>query len=276
MPFQVGLQCSIGVGEARSGRSVHEDNYLVGVGGRVFWREGDIDVYEDHGANGSLFAVFDGMGGPRRGDVVAATAARVLSKLYRPGIVVDPPRTLRSFLLEAHARLHARERSGGTVQLGTTVTGAWVHGPVCSWVQIGDSRLYRWRDGRLERFGRDQTHAEFARRDRRIAGAEAQQLAQYFVYGSRGLGDDATLRLDAGVDNGSFVVAPGDQLFLCTDGVWAWVEEAMIAEILLDAQDAQEAATAATSVDASSSAASGAGQAAVVSATAPGASASTN
>lgn len=245
MAFQVGLHCSIGIGEARGGRAVNEDDYLVGVGGRVFWREGDVDIYEEHGANGSLFGVFDGMGGARRGDIVSATAARVLSKLYRPGAVVDPPRTLRRFVLEAHARLHARERASGGVQMGSTITGAWVHGPVVSWVQVGDSRLYRWREGLLERFGRDQTQAEFARRDGRIAGAEASHLAQSFVYGSRGLGDDANLRIDAGTDNGSFLIAPGDQLLLCTDGIWAWVDDAMLAEVLIDANDPQEAANTA-------------------------------
>lgn len=240
----IGLLCSIGVGEAAGGRGVNEDDYLVAVAGRAFWREDGVDVYEDHEASGSLYAVFDGMGGARRGDVAAWTAARVLSKLYRPGPVVDPPRTLRRFVLEAHARLHARERLAGQVQAGTTITAAWLHGPVVSWVQVGDSRLYRWREGRLERFGRDQTHAEFARRDQRVVRGEARQLAQSFVFGSRGLGDDAGLRIDPGVDTGSFEVEPGDQLLLVTDGVWAWLDDATLADLLSFAQEPQEAATA--------------------------------
>lgn len=231
--FTVGLVCSVGVGESRGGRARNEDNYLVCRDQKIRWRDGDTEVVADapDGA-GLLLAVADGMGGHDEGELASAAAVQALSRLYLRPPPPDPEATLRDFLVDAHRRLRTRVAVGGKVKMGTTLTVAWVLGDHLYWAHVGDSRLYHWRGGRLVRLTRDQTRGEFARRDSRPAPPHADHLAQNFIYGSRGLGDDAGLRIDRGVDTGTLPLRPGDRLLLCSDGLSGRVEDAWIGDLL--------------------------------------------
>ncbi|MES2638955.1 MAG: PP2C family serine/threonine-protein phosphatase [Myxococcota bacterium] len=231
--YLVGLVCSVGIGEARGGRARNEDNYLVCRDGRIRWRDGDTEVItEAPGATGILLAVADGMGGHDDGDLASSAAVQALSRLYLRPPPPDPEATLRDFLLDAHRRLRARVAVGGKVKMGTTLTVAWLLGDRLTWAHVGDSRLYHWREGRITRLTRDQTRGEFARRDRRPVPLHPDHLAQNFVYGSRGLGDDEGLRIDRGIDTGTVALRPDDRVLLCSDGLSGRVEDAWIGDLL--------------------------------------------
>ena len=117
--------------------------------------------------------------------------------------------------------------------MGTTLVVAWLLRGTFSWVNVGDSRLYRYRDDTLELLTLDHTRNEFARRDGRPEVApELDHLSQNFIFGSRGLGDNASLRLEPGLDSGTEPLEPGDVLLLCSDGVWDFVDSERIADIL--------------------------------------------
>lgn len=244
MAYSVGLVCSVGVGPARGGRDTNEDNYVIGHEGRLCWREGADERASAVDGAGLLAAVCDGMGGHRDGEIAATTAARVMAKLYRPGLPRDPSGALRRYVMTSHRTLHERARTHGPVKMGTTLTAVWLFERFAAWAQVGDSRLYHLHDGQLLRVTRDQTRNEFARRDSRAAVAEGHRLAQNFIYGSRGLGDDAALRLEVGKDSGIFMVEPGDRLLLCTDGLSGVVDDTSIGEVLRHTPDPQAAALA--------------------------------
>lgn len=231
--YLIGLVCSVGIGAARGGRARNEDNYLVCRDGRIRWRDGDAEATADApGSTGLLLAVADGMGGHDDGDLASSAAVQALSRLYLRPAPPDPEATLRDFLLDAHRRLRTRVAVAGKVKMGTTLTVAWLVGERLTWAHVGDSRLYLWREGRIARLTRDHTRGEFARRDRRPAPLHADHLAQNFIYGSRGLGDDASLRIDRGIDTGTIALRPDDRLLLCSDGLSGRVEDASIADLL--------------------------------------------
>jgi serine/threonine protein phosphatase PrpC len=71
-----------------------------------------------------------------------------------------------------------------------------------------------------------------------------RNLAQNFIFGSRGLGDDAELRLEAGRDSGRYRLERGDRLLLCTDGLWGAVDDVSVADVLRHTPDPQAAAVA--------------------------------
>ncbi|MFZ5482515.1 MAG: PP2C family protein-serine/threonine phosphatase [Myxococcota bacterium] len=229
----VGLVCTVGVGPERGGRAGNEDNYLVCRDGRIVWREGEREHVTTVAAQPTtLLAVADGMGGHEDGEIASAAAVQALSRLFLAAAPPKPEEALRHFVLDAHLRLRERLAVDGRVKMGTTLTVAWVIADRCFWVQVGDSRLYHWRRGRIVRVTRDQTRAEFARRDNRAEPQNAFNLSQNFIYGSRGLGDDRGLRLDLGIDTGSFSLQEGDRVVLCTDGLSGRVEDALIADVL--------------------------------------------
>lgn len=243
--YSVGVVCSVGVGAARGGRARNEDNYLVCRDGRIGWRDGDAEQAVHVGPSPHvLLAVADGMGGHEDGELASAAAVQAVSRLYARPVPAEPEATLREFLLDAHRRIRARVAVAGSVKMGTTLTVAWLVHTRVFWAHVGDSRLYHWREGRLTRISRDQTRHEFAHRDGRPTPPHPQHLSQNFIYGSRGLGNDAELRIDRGVDTGSFSVRVGDRLLLCSDGLSARVDDHWIGDVLKHVPDPAACAVA--------------------------------
>ncbi|MBT3221702.1 MAG: serine/threonine-protein phosphatase [Proteobacteria bacterium] len=230
--YTIGIVCSRGVGPERGGRKRNEDNYLICHDSVVTYLDRGVEKREMGGGEGSLVAVCDGMGGHVDGDVASSAAVRVLAKLYRPGLPNNPSRALRKYILEAHKRLHWKARDRGPVSMGTTITACWLLKEQVAWAQVGDSRLYLFRDDQLTQLTFDHTRNEFARRDGRTETPDGGHLAQNFIYGSRGLGDNTTLRLEMDKDVGSFDLLEGDRLLLCTDGLWGSVDDASLAEVI--------------------------------------------
>ncbi len=244
MAYTIGLVCDVGVGPAAGGRERNEDSYLLCCDGGITWRTLDGDRSLDQPGDGVLLAVCDGMGGHDDGHVASATAAQVLAKLYQPGAPKRPARVLLKYLLDSHRQLYWAARNDGPVSMGTTVTAVWLLNGTAAWAHVGDSRLYLCRSGRLFQLTADQTRNEFARRDGRPVSVEGDHLVQSFIYGSRGLGDNTSLRLEHGLDSGAEVLHRGDRLLVCSDGLTSAVPDDVILATLQAHDEPQLAANA--------------------------------
>ena len=188
-----------------------------------------------------MVVVADGMGGHDHGALASGAAVQALARLFRGGRPADPELALHGFVLRAHRRLQDRARDRGAANMGTTLTVAWLLGDHVYWVHVGDSRLYIERDGTLQQLTRDHTRGEFASRDGRAQPVGAEALTQNFIFGSRGLGDDRGIRVDAGTDTGAMRLRVGDRLLLTSDGVHGFVATHRVAAVL-QATRAPEAA----------------------------------
>ena len=178
-------------------------------------------------ARAPLFAVADGMGGAQAGEVASGTAVEVLSA----GIPADGgtlEERLALAVREANGRIHDLsvsddERAG----MGTTLTAAWVGEKEVTLVHVGDSRCYRWREGRLERLTDDHSLVEEMVRQGRLTPEEAAIHPQRSII-TRALGPEAEVEPDT-----LTVPARGDDLFLlCSDGLTSMIGEDEIAEVL--------------------------------------------
>ena len=102
-----------------------------------------------------LFAVADGMGGARAGEVASAHGGRGVRRRVGVGRAARR-RSSREPAQEANRRIYdlaaADESPRG---MGTTLTAAMVSGDEVSLGHVGDSRAYRLRDGELEQLTRD-------------------------------------------------------------------------------------------------------------------------
>ena len=184
-----------------------------------------------------LFAVADGMGGARAGEVASTIVVDTFTESQAlPGDGSIEER-LATVVREANARIHElaqadAERAG----MGTTVTAAYVGDDAVSFAHVGDSRAYRWRDGKLERLTTDHSLVEELKRRGRITEQEAEEHPQKSVI-TRALGPEAAVE----VDTLTYPARPGDAFLLCSDGLTGMVPEDRIAEILAEAGDLQEA-----------------------------------
>jgi protein phosphatase len=173
-----------------------------------------------------LFAVADGMGGARAGEVASRIAVDVLEeRLPDEGSAEE---RLAERAQEANRRIHERAQSEASrAGMGTTLTAAYVGDDAVSVAHVGDSRAYRLRDGELEMITRDHSLVGELVRRGKLTEQEAEEHPQRSVI-TRALGPEAAVD----VDTWTFPAQAGDVFLLCSDGLTSMVGEARIRELM--------------------------------------------
>lgn len=171
-----------------------------------------------------LFLVVDGMGGHQHGEVAAAMA--------RDGVVaqVTAGQSLVDAIQRVNEALIARS-SGQRVSrpMGTTIAAIRVSGRAYEAAWVGDSRIYRWADGTLDRLSHDHSIVEALVEAGEMTEAQAQQHPQRSVL-TQALGITAPDQLHIGLARGN--LSAGARLLLCTDGLTDEVADPRIGEII--------------------------------------------
>lgn len=155
-----------------------------------------------------FFALSDGIGGAPYGDVISRVACNAAIEAY------DATNDLREAFAMANEQAsrvsrYLGERSGATLLLARRTQG------FLEIASAGDSLAYRLRAGSLER----------AMGPARVS-LTSNALSKAVGYGP--LTPDRA-RMD---------VRPKDRILLCSDGVWEYVEEAKLADMLAEGDDA--------------------------------------
>jgi PPM family protein phosphatase len=193
---------------------------------------------QDSGSVGRhLYVVADGMGGHAGGDVASALAVQHLARLDRAYSSADEAReTLFTKILEAGRELTTTvEEHPELTGMGTTVSAMIRVGSQMVIAHIGDSRIYRLREGVLEQITSDHTFVQRLVDSGRITAEEAAVHPRRSVL-MRVLGDvDAEPEVDTHVVD----TQPGDRWLLCSDGLSGYVSERDIAETLLTIDDVE-------------------------------------
>ncbi|AYF97854.1 PP2C family protein-serine/threonine phosphatase [Protaetiibacter intestinalis] len=187
-----------------------------------------------------LYLVADGMGGHAGGDVASAIAAQRVAEADQgyasPEEAVE---ALQSALIAANGLLaetvfEHNELTG----MGTTVSALVRVGDRLALAHIGDSRVYRFREGELEQITTDHTFVQRLVESGRITPEEAAVHPRRAVL-MRVLGDvDASPEIDTAVLD----IRPGDRWMLCSDGLSGYVSDEKIVQILGTIRTAQGAA----------------------------------
>ncbi len=186
---------------------------------------------------GRMFAVADGMGGHPAGDMASKLACEGLKKSYygmghiKKGICNLSNRALMEHLkdsIEAAQKNICNFESGHRecTGFGTTLTVMVLKRDRAFIGHIGDSRLYRLRDGKLARLTTDDTFVQDMIEMGKLTPQEAEQSPYRHVL---------TQALGGGYEKiHSFQVKinPWDRFLLCTDGLYDMVPEVEIKDIL--------------------------------------------
>jgi serine/threonine protein phosphatase PrpC len=112
---------------------------------------------------GSLFLVADGMGGHESGELASRRAADLVIRAYMDDPTLDVPGSLRTAIEMANAALYAgaSDRQGGR-HWGTTLVAAVVRRDELWIANVGDSRAYLIRGGKLRQLSQDHSWASAA------------------------------------------------------------------------------------------------------------------
>jgi len=197
-----------------------------------------------------LFAVADGMGGARAGEVAARLAAAALEEA---GAETKGEQGVASLIVEANRRIWERAVADpATAGMGTTVTAALVEADsgTVAIGHVGDSRAYLLRDGGLEQLTTDHSLVAELVSSGVLTPEEAERHPQRSAI-TRALGTEPTVEAEV------FTVAgqAGDLFLLCSDGVPVMLSDAQILSALESA--GREPATAAEALVAAANAAGG-------------------
>ncbi len=192
---------------------------------------------------GMLLLVCDGMGGAPAGDVAARVAATVIPgdlKAAGRKVLNDPGAALEHAVEGAHRAIrdeavaHPEERG-----MGTTCTAAVFSPDGISVAQVGDSRAYLFRDGKLISLTRDQTMAT------QMLDAGVLRPSQVSNYPYRHVLSQALgtgKRIQPVITDHD--LQENDRVMICSDGLYGPVDEATIATILGVHADATNATQA--------------------------------
>lgn len=172
------------------------------------------DSFLEQTDNG-LWVVADGLGGHRDGQVASRMVCDALLDLAPGPSFESTIETARERIEEVNQHLlRTSTRAVVTDRSASTVVVLMVRGSRSAILWAGDSRVYRWRTGTLERLTRDHSLVE--------SGAAANQNESHIV--TRAVGVEATLALDLHRDQ----VHAGDRFLLCSDGLTRMVPEDQI------------------------------------------------
>jgi serine/threonine protein phosphatase PrpC len=207
-------------------------------------------VQNSSGRSWGLFIVADGMGGHAAGEVASGLAIRgatevVLSAYLTPTLDANSPydeaelkEIVRKAILQGNQYVLNEARARGN-DMGTTITMALVAGDRAVIGNVGDSRTYIYRDGKLRRISKD--HSLVMRL------VELGQISEEDIYTHpqrnavlRSLGDKPEVEIDLFTER----LRQGDALFLCCDGQWEMTHDPQMAEIIVANDDPQAACAA--------------------------------
>jgi serine/threonine protein phosphatase PrpC len=219
------------------------------VGMKRTHNEDNFDLLEDE----KLFLVADGMGGHASGEVASKLAIETLRDFFL-STAQDPEATwpykmdksrgyeenrLITGIKLANLRIHEHQQREPKLRgMGTTMVAILIIDEGVLVAHVGDSRVYRLRQGHLEQLTEDHSLLNDYIKMKRLSEEEIANFPHKNVI-VRALGMKDTVKVDTRLD------APqvGDVYLLCSDGLSGPVTDAEILEIASSTPDLKLAAS---------------------------------
>ena len=214
-------------------RTNNEDSFLIADHNDIISPDDPFSCVETEEAN--IFLVADGMGGANAGEVASRMAvdlvARSIIDQTKNKRALGRSRFIKAFrraVQEANRIMFEEAQSNSQSRgMGTTLTAAAVCGTAVYFAQLGDSRAYLLRNGAITQMTKDQSLVA------QLVAAGSLSPEDAKVHPRRNVILQA-LGVQRHVDVVmSFAeLKQGDEIVLCSDGLWGKVEPEEIAEIV--------------------------------------------
>lgn len=182
----------------------------------------------------ALFVVADGMGGHAAGEIASAEAVETVFGMVKRGMaalgdvnerltevkaravcrVMEGAIQAATYMVFAMAELE-RDKTG----MGTTISAILGVGPSMVIGQVGDSRIYRFRDGVITQLTEDHTLVAWEIKQGILTEEEAKTAPHRNLI-TRAVGNKDYVEVDTAV----FGVERGDRFLLCSDGLHGYLE----------------------------------------------------
>lgn len=193
-----------------------------------------------------LLIVADGIGGHKAGEVASKLTVDTIQDQLKD-LFWEETNTQKKFLrkftlksIEDKLRLavesanrviynFSKQNPDSAGGLGSTVASGIIFGDTAIIANVGDSRIYLFRNGKLKQISEDHSYVSALIRK----GIEPQEAYYHHPYRNvitRSLGNEDFVE----VDTWTIGLEPGDRLLLCSDGLWEVIAGDEIIEKYLD------------------------------------------
>lgn len=170
--------------------------------------------------SGSLYIVADGVGGASRGERASQYASeRVLFDFFQEPNV-HPAIRLERAMRDVCKGIYEYAQDSNISRMATTMVAANIRGNVLTVANVGDSRCYLIRSGKVVQITEDHNIAAELVRNGSLSVEEAKHTKSGNTL-LRSLGGDPDVDVDI---FGEIDLFPGDIVLLCSDGLTRYVE----------------------------------------------------
>jgi serine/threonine-protein kinase len=206
------------------------DNNEDAVG---FWQP---QTLEEKRGLGAVAVLADGVGGLHRGEVASQLAVETSIQTFREAPEGKSPQQLITQMFNA-ANLAVYDKSmenHGRSRMATTLCIVVLRNNEIVVGNVGDSRVYLVHKGEIRQLSTDHSYVGMQQKFGLISEQDAKTSEHRNVL-TRSVGQDPVIRVD--VENAT--VFKGDRVVLCSDGLYAHVADAEIADIVSRLSPAQ-------------------------------------
>lgn len=186
--------------------------------------------------------VADGMGGHNKGDMASKLAADIIKDYIMTGFNVtmdsfDVSELIRTAILKANEKIYSMSVKNPICKgMGSTVTLSMVFDRWLITAHVGDSRAYLINDKEIVRITRDHSYVSELIERGTISEEEAKRHPKRNCI-TRAVGTERSIIVDINVREYN-----GETVLVCSDGLWAYIEDEKMMRLIKDAKNLEEAA----------------------------------
>jgi PPM family protein phosphatase len=221
------------VGQTEIGlvRQTNEDAFVIAdlTGGSLL-DEQNMTKFEV-GQRGVLLAVSDGMGGHQAGEVASALVVESLRRsMARQPSLVPGDALLEKAAQRANRDVWKAAHVPGRERMGATLTAVFIQGQTAHIAEVGDSRAYLVRNGKIKQVTRDQSYVQLMVDTGAMSPEQAKESEfSSVILQAMGLKETVQIAL------GRLDLRQRDCFLLCSDGLSSLVNDDEIRDVVLTA-----------------------------------------
>ena len=187
------------------------------------------ETIEENRNRGAVAVLADGVGGMHHGEVASRLAVETALKTFRKATIEQNSQQLLTQMFNA-ANLAVYDKgmeNHGKFRMATTLAVVVLRNNEIVVGNVGDSRVYLVRKSQIKQLSTDHTYAGMQQKFGLISEQDAKTSENRSIL-TRSVGQEPVLRVE--VENST--VFKGDRVVLCSDGLYNFVADSELADIV--------------------------------------------